>query len=46
MFVDELRHFLSAIERKEPSCIPIDDGIAVLELALRAKQSGREAHDG
>ncbi len=35
MFVDELRHFLNAVERHEPSCIPIDVGIAVLDLALR-----------
>jgi predicted dehydrogenase len=39
LFVDEMRSFLSAVNAKRPSEIPLDDGIAVLDIALRAKQS-------
>lgn len=47
LFVDEIRHFLSAIDCGQPSDIPLDDGIAVLEIALRAKQlAGLEACRG
>ncbi len=41
MFVDEMRHFLSAVDRHEPSDIPLEDGIAVLDIALRAKQASQ-----
>ena len=37
MFVDEMRHFLSAAQHGRPSDIPLEDGIAVLDVALRAK---------
>ena len=39
LFVDEMRSFLSAVNAGRPSEIPLDDGIAVLDIALRAKQS-------
>jgi predicted dehydrogenase len=38
LFVDEMRSFLSAVNAKRPSEIPLEDGIAVLDIALRAKQ--------
>jgi len=38
MFVDEMRHFLDAVEHKRQTDIPLADGIAVLDVALRAKQ--------
>ncbi|MBU2456285.1 MAG: gfo/Idh/MocA family oxidoreductase, partial [Proteobacteria bacterium] len=44
MFIDEMRHFLECVEQHKPTQIPLEDGIAVLEIALRAKQGvlGRE----
>ncbi|REK10847.1 MAG: gfo/Idh/MocA family oxidoreductase [Planctomycetota bacterium] len=41
MFVDEMQHFLKAIEEGKPSRIPLADGIAVLDIAERAKQSAK-----
>jgi predicted dehydrogenase len=41
MFVDEMRHFLEAVEHHAASGIPLEDGIAVLDVALRAKQNAR-----
>jgi predicted dehydrogenase len=38
MFIDEMRHFLTAVDRGEASDIPLADGIVVLDVALRAKQ--------
>lgn len=38
MFMDEMRHFLDAVGQRKPSCIPLADGIAVLEIALKARQ--------
>lgn len=38
MFVDEMTHFISAVAERRPSCIPLEDGITVLDVALRAKQ--------
>jgi predicted dehydrogenase len=37
MFVDEMRHFLDAVEHRRPSSIPLEEGIAVLDVALKAK---------
>jgi predicted dehydrogenase len=37
MFVDELRHFLERVEDRKSSDVPLADGIAVLEIALKAK---------
>jgi predicted dehydrogenase len=42
MFVDEMRHFLTAVESRRPSDIPLADGVAVLDIALRAKASAQE----
>jgi predicted dehydrogenase len=39
MFVDEMRHFLDAAQHGRPSAIPLEEGIAVLDVALKAKQS-------
>lgn len=38
MFLDEMKHFFGCVERRESSSIPLNDGIAVLEIALSAKQ--------
>jgi predicted dehydrogenase len=38
MFVDEMKHFLASVAGSEPCRIPLADGIAVLDVALRAKQ--------
>ena len=44
MFLDEMRHFLNCVESRETPVVPLADGIAVLEIALAAKQSAaREA---
>lgn len=47
MFVDETRHFLECVESRQTPAIPLADGIAVLKIALAAKQSARETdgHD-
>lgn len=37
MYVRELRHFLAAVEGREPPVADLDDGIAALELALAAR---------
>lgn len=42
MFIDEMRHFLECIEQRKPTQIPLEEGIAVLEIALRAKQDALE----
>jgi len=41
MFLAEASHFLAAVEGREKSLIPLDDGIAVLRTALAVKQSVR-----
>lgn len=43
MFLDEMRHFLNCVESRETPTVPLADGIAVLEIALAAKQNAREA---
>jgi predicted dehydrogenase len=43
MFIDEMKHFLECIEGLKPTRIPLGDGIAVLDLALRAKASALAA---
>ena len=42
MFLDEMRHFLECVESRQTPAIPLADGIAVLEIALAAKQSARD----
>ena len=41
LFVDELQHFLACVERGQATRIPLKEGIAVLEIALQAKQDAR-----
>ena len=43
MFVDEMREFLAAVDGGRPSSIPLEDGIAALEVALAAKQCAHDA---
>lgn len=42
MFVAEMRHFLAAVEHRRASDIPLEEGIAVLDVALRAKSCARK----
>jgi predicted dehydrogenase len=42
MFVDEMREFLAAVQGGKPTSIPLEEGIAVLEVALAAKKSARQ----
>jgi predicted dehydrogenase len=39
MFLDEMKHFLGAVAQRRASDIPLEDGIAVLDIALQAKQA-------
>jgi predicted dehydrogenase len=41
MFVDEMRSFLASISSRQQPAIPLEDGIAVLKIALQAKHSAR-----
>lgn len=40
MFIKEMEHFLTCIAQKQTTIIPLEDGIKVLEVALKAKQGG------
>jgi predicted dehydrogenase len=42
MFIDEMQHFLRCVETRQTPAITLADGIAVLKIALAAKQSARE----
>lgn len=42
MFENEMRHFLECIKRRTPACVPLEDGIAALEIAVRAKRDALE----
>jgi predicted dehydrogenase len=39
MYVDEMRHFLSSIERRTPTVFPVAEAVKVMGLALAAKRS-------
>jgi predicted dehydrogenase len=39
MYVDELTHFLQAVERGTPTINPISGGWAALQIALAAKEA-------
>jgi predicted dehydrogenase len=39
MFLDEADHFLACVEGKAEPAIPLDEGIAVLRLALEVKDA-------
>ena len=41
MFVEEARHFCACVAGLEPPAVPLDDGIAVLRLALAVKEAVR-----
>lgn len=41
MFIDEVKHFLDCVEQRKPTLIPLDDGIQVLGIALKAKDDAR-----
>lgn len=42
MFIDEIQHFLECVDQRKLTRIPLDDGIAVLEIALHARQDALE----
>ena len=42
MFVDEMREFLDACRQRRPAAIPLEDGIAALEIVMHAKQYARK----
>ena len=49
MFVEEARHFCACVAGQESPAVPLDDGIAVLKLALAVKnamRSGRTVEVG
>ena len=39
MYLDEMRHFLTCIERGEPTCCPVAEGAAVTRIALAAREA-------
>jgi predicted dehydrogenase len=39
LFVDELKHFLAAVEGREPPLVSLRDGVQSLRIALAAKES-------
>jgi predicted dehydrogenase len=41
LFIDEIRHFLRVARREEEPLCTLQDGKKVLELALAAKESGK-----
>jgi predicted dehydrogenase len=41
MFLEEARHFVACVEGRERPAIPLEDGLAVLRLALAVKASMR-----
>ena len=41
MYVDEMRHFLECVEKKEQTVLPVGDAISVLRVAFAAKESAR-----
>jgi predicted dehydrogenase len=44
MFLDEARHFLACLAEDEKPAVPLEDGIAVLRLALAVKDAMRTGH--
>jgi predicted dehydrogenase len=42
MYVDELQHFLTAVERRERTLCPLEQGSAALRIALRAREMALE----
>jgi predicted dehydrogenase len=44
MFIDEVRHFGACLDGREKPSVPLEDGIAVLRLALAVKEAMRTGH--
>jgi predicted dehydrogenase len=44
MFMDEARHFTACLAGREQPAVPLEDGIAVLRLALAVKDAMRTGH--
>ena len=44
MFMDEVRHFRACLAGDESPAVPLEDGIAVLRLALAVKDAMRTGH--
>lgn len=42
MYRAEMRHFFDRVERREQSCLPMDEAVRVTKVALAAKQSQAE----
>ncbi len=42
MYLEEMKHFLNILERKEESVLPLNEAIKVLELAIATKKSARD----
>jgi predicted dehydrogenase len=40
--LDEMRHFLACLRRREAPCCNLNDGVRALEIALAAGRSARE----
>jgi predicted dehydrogenase len=45
MFLDEVRQFAACLEGRELPAVPLDDGIAVLKLALAVKEAIRTGRE-
>jgi predicted dehydrogenase len=39
LFMDEMKHFLACLERREAPLVSIHDGVQSLRIALAAKES-------
>ncbi len=44
MFLDEAKHFVACLAGEEKPAVPLEDGIAVLRLALTVKDAMRTGH--
>lgn len=42
MYLDEMRHFLTCVERSEPTCCPVAEGAAVTRIALAAREAAEK----
>jgi predicted dehydrogenase len=42
MYLEEMKHFLNILERKEDSVLPLNEAIKVLELAIATKKSAKD----
>jgi hypothetical protein len=40
-----MKHFLHCLATRQPTAVPLGDGIAILDLALAAKADAGRAHD-